>query len=154
MLEIKKNDNIISVINSDKIEISFDIESKKILLDSLDISFPWEYEKGWVLAWVKQIWDNLFYSFKTENQIVVILPVDTFDINEENLSFLSWADVTIIKWSQAWVKTFENIESRIVVPYWEEKHKFLAQEWDHSEEVSSFKVKAEILDQVQIVNLA
>jgi hypothetical protein len=70
------------------------------------------------------------------------------------MSFFWDVDVLIIRGSKESVKIFENIEARIVVPFWDGKDVFLNALGQHSESLKSYKVKWESsLDSTEFVNL-
>jgi len=151
-LEYKKTELIIS--DSDKKQVSFNIDTKVILLDWYDITFPWEYEKSWILVEVKEYKDNLYYNFLIDKKRLVIISNDSFELKEEILSFFWDVDVLIIVWTKESAKIFENIEAKIVIPYWEWKDLFLNTLWQHPEENKKLKVKWDFsLDSTEFVNL-
>jgi hypothetical protein len=124
------------------------------LLDSFDVTFPWEYEKSWILLEVKEYNDKLFYNFLIDWKHLVIIPDDSFEIKEDILEFFWDVDILIIKWSAASAKIFENIESKIVIPYGEAKDIFLNTLWQNIEEVNVYKQKGELpIDSTEFVNL-
>lgn len=60
----------------------------------------------------------------------------------------------IITWTKNAIKMFENIEAKVVIPYGEWKDIFLNSMWQHSEEVSKYKVKSDSdLNNTEFVNL-
>lgn len=154
MLDIfyKKNDLIIQ--NSDKKEINFNIETKKVLLDWYDVTFPWEYEKSAILLEVKEYKQNLFYNFLIDWKHLVIITEDNFEIKEEISDFIWDVDILVIVSSKESYKIFENIEAKIVIPYWEAKDIFLQTLWQHTPEVSTYKQKWELpIDNTEFINL-
>lgn len=155
MLEIKNNWNNLVITNSEKKDIVLDTQNYNILVDDFEVSYPWEYEKSWILVEVKEYNENLFYHLATDNKNIVVITDDTFEIKEEILSFFWDVDLLVIKWSKESVKIFENIEARTVVAFWEWKDLFLNTLWQHSEEVESHKVKSDqSIDSTEFVNLA
>lgn len=154
MLEIKKNADSIVVVNSDKKEISLGTNESKVVLDTLEVNFPWEYEKSEILLEVKQYGDNLFYNFTTEWKTIVYFYDENFEIKEEIMSFFGDVDLLIIRGSKESVKVFENIEARVVVAFGEGKDIFLNTLGQHKEAVKLFKFKADTsLDTTEFVNL-
>jgi len=151
-LEYKKSELIIK--DSEKKEVSFDISSKVVLLDWYNITSSWEYEKSWILVEVKKYKENLFYNFLIDKKRLIIISDDNFELKEEILSFFWDVDVLIITWTKKSAKIFENIEAKIVVPYWEWKEIFLNTLWQHIEEVKKYKIKWDFsLDTTEFVNL-
>lgn len=154
MIEIF-NRNTDLIISSGKKEVVFNTISENILLDDFEVSYPWEYEKSWILLEVKEYFDKLFYNLLIEGNHIVIITSDSFDLKEEILSFFWDVDILIIIWTKQATKIFENIESKVVIPYWEGKLLFLSTLWQHTEEISVYKVKSEkSLDSTEFVNLA
>ncbi len=155
MLEIfYKNDDLV-IVDSNKKQINFNYKNNKINLDWFDVTYPWEYEKVWILLEVKEYAGNLFYNFLIDWKHLVIVQSDNFELKEEILSFFWDVDILIIKWTKDAIKIFENIEAKIVVPYWETKDIFLNNLWQHIEEVNIYKQKWELpIDSTEFVNLA
>jgi len=153
-MEIVNNKWIIEVISSSKNKILFNTETKEAFIDELLVSHPWEFEKAWILLEVKEYNNILFYSFTLDQKHLLIISNDNFDLKEEILSFFWDVDVLVITWSKESAKIFENIEARIVVPYWDGKQTFLTTLWQHNEAVKSYKVKWDLsLDSNDFVNL-
>ena len=154
MLEIKNNADTVSVINSDKKEITLWKNSSSVSLDGLSVNFPGEYEKSEILLEVKDYNGELFYNFSLEGKTVVYFFNENFEIKEEIMSFFGDVDLLILRGSKESVKVFENIEARVVVPFGEGKDVFLNALGQHSEALSSYKLKAESsLDATEFVNL-
>lgn len=154
MIEITKKSEIISIISSSKSKINLNINSLEVSIDDFCVNFPGEYEKSWILLEVKEYNNNLFYSFMVESNHIVIINNDDFRLDEEILSFFWDVDILIIKWSKQSAKIFENIEAKLVIPYWEGKEVFLSTLWQHSWEVSSYKLKWEFSSEdTEFVNL-
>jgi hypothetical protein len=131
-----------------------DINSLEVKIDDLNVVHAWEFEKSGILLEVKSYNNILFYSFTIDWKHLVIITDDKFELKEEILSFFWDVDVLIIKWSKESAKIFENIEARVVVPYWDWKSTFLTTLGQHIEEVSSFKVKWDFaIDSTEFVNL-
>lgn len=154
MLDIFNTNNTLKIINSDKKEIAFNTETKEVSLDNFSVWYPWEYEKSWILLEVKEYEDTLFYHFITDWKHLVIITSDNFTIKEDILSFFWDVDVLLIVWSKDSTKIFENIEAKLVIPYWEWKDVFLNTLWQHIEEIETYKVKWDFsLDSTEFVNL-
>lgn len=153
-MEIFNNKWVIEIVSNSKNKIVFDAITKLVMIDNLDVTYPWEFEKGGILLEVKEYSNNLFYSFTIDSKHLVIISNDSFDLKEEILSFFWDVDVLVIVWSRESAKIFENIEARVVIPYWEWKQTFLTTLWQHSEEVSSYKIKWDLSDDVsEFINL-
>ncbi len=155
MIEINNKAGVISVVDGSKAKISLDINSLEVKIDDLNVVHAWEFEKSWILLEVKSYNDILFYSFTIDWKHLVIITDDKFELKEDILSFFWDVDVLIIKWSKESAKIFENIEARVVVPYWDWKSTFLTTLGQHIEEVSSFKVKGDFaIDSTEFINLS
>lgn len=155
MIEISKKTSRITIKNSDKKEVSFDYNSGEVMMEDFDVTHPGEYEKSGNLLEVKEYSDLLFYKFLVDGKHIVIVRNEDFELKEEILSFFGDVDVLFIRGSKDSVKTFENIEAKLVVPFGEEKDIFLNALGQHSEAVSSHKVWADLDgDRTEFVNLA
>lgn len=154
MIELFNKSGVISVETNTKNKITFDTNTLEVKIDNLSVVYPGEYEKSGILSIVKEYNNILFYSFTIDAKHLVIITNDSFELKEEILSFFWDVDILIIVWSKESAKIFENIEARVVVPYWEGKSAFLTTLWQHIEEVESYKVKWEFsLDSTEFVNL-
>jgi len=154
MLDIKYKNSDLIITDWEKKEISFNIDSKKVILDWFDISYPWEYEKSGILVEVKEYQEELYYNFLIDKKRLVIITKDNFELKEEILSFFGDVDVLIIISSKEAAKIFESIEAKIVIPYGESKDMFLHTLGQNIEEVKSYKVKWDFsLDSTEFVNL-
>ncbi len=154
MLSIKYKESELIISDSEKNEISFNIQNKKTILDGFDISYPWEYEKSWILVETKKYRDELYYNFLVDKKRLVIISNDSFELKEEILTFFWDVDILIIIGSRESAKIFESIEAKLVIPYGEGKDMFLHTLWQNIEEESSYKIKNEFnLDSTEFVNL-
>lgn len=154
MIELKKEASKIYISAASKKDIIFDIQSRNVVLDGYDVSYPWEYEKSWILWEVKEYSGALFYHFLVDGKHIVFVPTDSFELKEEIVSFFGDVDILVIHGSKQGAKIFENIEAKLVVPYGEEKDIFLTTLGQHTEWVSTYKVKSEFaLDATEFVNL-
>ena len=154
MLEIKHIKDNICLVSSNKKEVLMAISESKVLLDGLDVNFPWEYEKSEILLEVKEYNDQLFFNFSLEGKTVVYFFDENFEKKEEIMTFFWDVDILIIRGSKEAVKVFENIEARVVVPFGEGKDIFLNSLNQTGEPVKSYKLKAEAsLDMTDFVNL-
>lgn len=153
-MEIFNNKWVIEIVSNSKNKIVFDTSTKLVMIDNLDVTYPWEFEKGGILLEVKEYSNILFYSFTIDSKHLVIISNDNFELKEEILSFFWDVDVLVIVWSRESAKIFESIEARVVVPYGESKQTFLTTLWQHSEEVPSYKIKWDLSDDVsEFINL-
>lgn len=154
MLDIKYKNSDLIITDWEKKEISFNIDSKKVILDWFDISYPWEYEKSGILVEVKEYQEELYYNFLIDKKRLVIITKDNFELKEEILSFFGDVDILIIVGSKESAKVFESIEAKMVIPYGESKDMFLHTLGQNIEEVKSYKVKWDFsLDSTEFVNL-
>lgn len=154
-MEIRSKDNILEIESDSKNIIYFDILKNEIKINDLLVSYPWEYEKSGILLEVKEYQNNLFYSFSVDAKHILFVLTDEFELKEEILSFFGDVDILLILWTKKSVKIFENIEARVVVPYWEWKDLFLQTLWQNIEETKNFKLKWEFsLESTEFVNLA
>jgi len=141
MIEISyKNPTTITIKNSDKKEINFTFEDKKVFLEDFDVSHPGEYEKSGNLLEVKEYTDLLFYKFLIDGKHMCIVTSDSFELKEEIVSFFGDVDILIIIGTKDAVKIFENIEAKVVVPYGEGKDIFLNTLGQHPEAIKMHKV--------------
>lgn len=148
-------DGVLNIVSGLKTTIYFDICSNDIKIGDLDIKYPWEYEKWWILSQVMEFEEKLFYSFSIEWTHLVIISSDKFSQTEKILSFFGDVDVLVIVWSKESAKIFENIEARIVIPYWEWKQMFLSTLWQNIQEVNSYKLRWDLPeDNAEFINLA
>lgn len=153
-MDIRFKNNILEVESNSKSVIYFYTLKNELKIDDLFVSYPWEYEKSGILLEVKEYQNNLFYSFSVDSKHILFILTDEFDLKEEILSFFWDVDVLVIIWTKKSVKIFENIEARVVVPYWEGKDLFLQTLWQNIEEVKNFKLKWEFsLENTEFVNL-
>lgn len=148
-----KNNNLI-VQNSSKKEVIFNIETKEAFIESFSISAQWEYEKWSILAEVKYYKELFFYNLTIDWYKVLIITSNTFELSEEILSFFWDIDLLILPGSKNTIKVYENIEAKIVLPYWEWKDVFFAAISQHKEEVESIKIKwSSLWDVTEFINL-
>lgn len=153
-MEFKYSSEKFEIETSSKAKIYFDEKINEIKIEDLNVSFPWEYEKSWILVEVKKYENNLFYSFSIDWKHILFILNDDFELKAEILEFFWDVDVLIIIWTKKSTKIFENIEARVVIPFWEGKDLFLQTLWQNLEEVKSFKVKWELpTDNTEFVNL-
>ena len=153
MTKITKTDNNITILNSDNKKVVFEENSQSVFLDDMNVSFPWEYEKWWILLEVKEEEKKLFYNFLIDSKRFVIVN-DYFEITEKIIAFFGNIDVLIIKWTKDTSKLIENIDAKLVIPYWEWKDIFLNNLWQKIEKTDIFKVKWELNGEItEFVNL-
>jgi len=155
MIEVYNKAWNLNITNSDKKNIVFNVSSWDIAIDDFNVSYPWEYEKSWILLEVKEYANKLFYHFVVDTKHIVLISDDTFELKEEILSFFWDVDILIITGTKEAAKIFENIEAKLVIPFGEWKDIFLNTLGQHIEEVESHKIKAELsIDTTEFVNLS
>lgn len=151
-MDIAKKWNAI-VLSGEKKEIVF--ENWEIIVDSLKINFPGEYEKSWVMIHVIEKNDKLIYQLKFLDKNIWYISFDELEIDEEVSNFFWDIDILIMKWSKQSVKIFENLETKNIVPYGEQKDIFFSTLWQTIEPVVSQKIKEAIWEnEVTFINLA
>lgn len=154
-MEIFNSKWLLSVVTKSKNKITLDTESYDVKINGLNVSYPWEYEKSWILLEVKEYCGQLFYSFTIDWNHLVIITNDNFELKEEILSFFGDVDILIIKWTKDSTKIYENIEAKLVIPFWEWKNIFLTNLWQHIEEIESYNIKWDYsIDSTEFINLA
>ena len=153
-MEFFTKDNTLNIVSNSKTNVFFDMVYNNLKIENLDITFPWEYEKWWILAEVIEFQDTLFYSLTIDLKHIVIIYNDKFEQSEKILSFFWDVDVLIIIWSKDSTKIFENIEARIVIPYWQWKEIFLNSLWQNIEKTKVYKLKWDLPENVtEFINL-
>lgn len=153
-MEILNNSGKIEILSKNKNKVFFDTNELTVSIDDLKVDHPGEFEKSWILLEVKEYNEILFYSFTFDSKHLVIITNDAFELKEEILSFFGDVDVLIITWSKQSAKIFENVEARVVIPYWEWKQLFLTTLWQHPEPVKVYKINHELSDNSnEFVNL-
>lgn len=154
MIEIFNKNNVINIKNSDNKIVFINVEDKTVKIEDYLVDFPWEYEKSWILLEVMEYEQKLFYSFLIEWKVVLVIFEEVFEMKEEIMSFFWDVDVLLIIWTKNSPKIVENIEARVVIPFWEWKDLFLNTLWQHKEEIEVFKLKAEMGDEnTEFINL-
>ena len=155
MIEIQSNWENLIIKNSENKKIEFNYSNKEVKIDWFLIDFPWEYEKAWILLEVKEHENNFFYNFSIDWNALLLIPEDNFELKEEIVSFFGDVDVLLINWTKNSPKIIENVEARVVVPFWEWKDVCLNALWQHKEEVENIKLKSSDFenDETQIINL-
>ena len=155
MIEIQSNWENLIIKNSENKKIEFNYSNKEVKIDWFLIDFPWEYEKAWILLEVKEHENNFFYNFSIDWNALLLIPEDNFELKEEIVSFFGDVDVLLINWTKNSTKIIENVEARVVVPFWEWKDVCLNALWQHKEEVENIKLKSSDFenDETQIINL-
>ncbi len=155
MIQVSYKWSEIEIKNSDGKSIYFSIDSLNVRLGDFDVTHPWEYEKGGNLLEVKEYGEVLFYKFLVDGKHLCIVTSDSFEIREEILKFFGDIDLLIITGTKQAVKVFENIEAKAVIPYGEGKEIFLNTVAFNGEEVSVYKLMADLSgDTTEFVNLA
>ena len=153
-MEIRKKKNILEIESDSKWIIYFYEETKEVKIWDLIVSYPWEYEKSGILLEVKEYSWELFYSFAVDSKHIFFVLTDNFELKEEIVSFFWDVDVLIIVWTKKSVNIFENIEARVVIPYWEGKDLFLQSLGQNISPVSNYKLRSDLsLENTEFVNL-
>lgn len=154
MVEIFNKNEILQIKNSDNVIVSVDTKNKEVSISDYKIDFPGEYEKSWILLEVLEKNQKMFYSFLIEWNTVVVIFDDDFEMKEEIMSFFWDVDVLLIVWSKNSPKIVENIEARVVIPFWEWKDMFFHILSQHKEEIDTFKLKSEMwVENTEFINL-
>jgi hypothetical protein len=112
---IIKNNTI--TINSDKKEIL--LTSENIVLDTLPIDLPGEYEKSGCLMYAFAHNDERVYHFRTEGYWIAYVPTLMTDISVQALEFLAQVDILVMPGARSMQPTLEKIEPRLLVTYGE-----------------------------------
>ncbi len=133
-----KNDQI--VITSDKKEITFSSPTS-ITLDGMVIDFPGEYEKSGFLVTFHEIQEKCLFTLRVEGKNVAYVPTDTLEITEKVVDFLGNIDILILPGDKNATKIFENLETRMVIPYGPEAPLFLTTLGQNIEAVEKYKTK-------------
>lgn len=108
-----KNNTV--TIDSEKKEISLSPES--VILDTLPIELPGEYEKSGCLMYAFSRNDEKLYHFKTEGYWVAYIPTLLADISPEALDFLGSIDVLVMPGAKSMQPVVEKVEPRLLVTY-------------------------------------
>lgn len=154
MIEIVNVGNRLQIKNSDNVMVTCNKDTFEVAIDDYKIDFPGEYEKSWVLLEVREFVEKLFYSFLIEGKVVLVLFYDDFELKEEIMSFFWDVDILLVVGSKNAPKIVENIEARVVIPFWEGKDVFLNTLGQHKEEIEIFKLKGEMgLENTEFINL-
>lgn len=154
MIEIYNKNNVVNIKNSDNKIVFVDILNKTVKIDDYLIDFPWEYEKSSILVEVMEYENILFYSLLIESKIILVIFEESFEMKEEIMSFFWDVDVLLIIGTKNSPKIVENIEARVVIPFWEWKDVFLNTLGQHKEEMESFKLKADLwIENTEFINL-
>jgi hypothetical protein len=156
MIEIYWNsDKKIIVKNSENKKIEIDYSKNEVNIDWFIIDFPWEYEKSGILLEVKEYEEKFFYSFLVESKNILLILDENFELKEEIIGFFWDVDILLINWTKNSPKVIENIEARVIIPFWEWKDICLNALWQHKEEIENFKLKTNELNDAesQIINI-
>lgn len=154
MIEIFNKDNSVNIKNSENVIVTLDVIKKVVKIDDYLVDYPWEYEKSLILLEVKEYEQKLFYSLLVEWKVILVIFDDIFEMKEDIMSFFWDVDILLIIWSKNSSKIVENIEARVVIPFWEWKDVFLNTLGQRKEEVDSFKLKSDSWDQnTEFINL-
>lgn len=138
-MDITSRNNQI-VITSEKKEIIF-ASPTSIILDTMVIDFPGEYEKSGFLVTFQEIQGTCLFVLNVEGKNIAYVPTDTLEITEKIVDFLGNIDILILPGDKNATKIFENLETRIVVPYGPETPLFLSSLGQNIEAVEKYKTK-------------
>lgn len=108
-----KNNTVI--IDSEKKEIS--LSSESVILDTLPIELPGEYEKSGCLMYAFARNDEKLFHFKVEGHWVAYIPTLLTDISPEALDFLGSVDVLVMPGAKSMQPVVEKVEPRLLVTY-------------------------------------
>ncbi len=154
MIEVKYQGNNVMLKSTENVEITLDSQTNTVKIEDFDVTYPGEYEKSGVLLEVKEYEEKLFYHFVIDTKHVVIVNAESLELKEEIVTFFGDVDILLIHGSKASAKLFENIEAKVVVPFWEGKDVFLNTLGQHIEEVAIAKIKSEMpLDNTEFYNI-
>jgi hypothetical protein len=134
---VLKGENII--ITSEKKEIL--LSPEKILLDTLDIALPGEYEKSGCLMYAYAKNDEKLYHFRVDGYWIAYVPAPIIDISAEALDFLGTVDILIMSGSKVVQNTIEKIEPRFLVTYGEMAHEIATPLGYNEAPISKYKLK-------------
>ncbi|MDD2565542.1 MAG: hypothetical protein PHZ26_03040 [Candidatus Gracilibacteria bacterium] len=150
-MDITKKGNAI-IVSGDKKDISF--EDGIVNLDGLVLDFPGEYEKSGIMAHAIEKGEKLIFQIRFLDKIIGYINYEDLVVDEEVVDFFGDIDILIIKGSKESIKTFENLEAKFVVPYGEHKEIFFSTLGQHTEVVSSLRIKEQAGEnEVTFVNL-
>jgi hypothetical protein len=103
------------IIDSEKKEISLSPEA--VILDTLLIEFPGEYEKSSILMYSFARNDEQLYHFRTEGYWIAYIPTLLSDISPEGLDFLGSIDILVMPGAKSMQPVVEKVEPRLLVTY-------------------------------------
>lgn len=138
-MEIASKNNQI-IITSDKKEVIFSSPTS-IKLDGMVIDFPGEYEKSGFLVTFHEIQGKCLFTLRIEGKNIAYVPTDTLEITEKVVDFLGNIDILILPGGKSATKIFENLETRMVIPYGSEAPLFLTTLGQNIEAVEKYKTK-------------
>ncbi len=107
-------DNTVT-LDSEKKEIILSPDS--VMLDTLTIEIPGEYEKSGCLMYAFERNDEKLYHFRTEWYWVVYIPTLLTDISPEALDFLWSVDVLVMPGAKSMHQVVEKVEPRLLMTY-------------------------------------
>lgn len=134
---LNRNDQI--VIISEKKEVSF--QPTSVTIDGMVIDFPGEYEKSGFLLTHHELQGKPLFTLRIEGKNIAYIPTDTLEITEDVVDFFGNIDLLILPGDKAATKIFENLETRVVLPYGSEKVLFLSSLGQNIEPVEKYKTK-------------
>jgi hypothetical protein len=105
------------------------------------LDFQWEYEKWWVLASVMDVWAKKLFSLRADEKNIAYINYDNLEIIESITDFFWNIDILVILWDKNSVKMFEELEPKIVIPFWDLQDQFLVALWQNIEKVKKYKLR-------------
>ena len=154
-MKIFYKDSDLILENSEKVNVIFNYtELNHISIDNFMIDQQWEYEKSWVLVEVKFYKDLLFYKISTDWYKIVLISDFKFELDEEILWFFWDIDVLFLPWTKESSKLYDDLEAKIVIPFWEWKDTFFNSLSKNIEETEVYKISWDLnFDTTEFVNL-
>lgn len=124
---------------SDKTEIV--LSENNVRINDFTIDMPGEYEKSGVLVHTDFLDEKPVTLIRTENKNIAYLPFGVKEVTEEVVDFLWNIDILMLPGSKEQVKTFENLEAKVLLPSGENRTELLVALWQNVEAVSKYKTK-------------
>ncbi len=112
--------NTTVIIDTEKKEISLSPDG--VILDTLPIELPWEYEKSGCLMYSFSKNEEQCYHFRAEGYWIAYIPTLMTDISVEALEFLWNIDILVMPGAKSMQAVMEKIEPRLLVTYGETAH--------------------------------
>lgn len=138
-MEISKENWNLKITTDEKVQIVFNKCS--INLDWMTIDFPGEYEKSGILVTVKEYSDCNIFDLKIEWKNVAFVDVEKIEKPNEVLDFFWDIDILLILGNKENAKLTEEIDAKMIVPYWDAKDIFLNSLGQNIEAQAKYKFK-------------